>query len=49
MITVAFPDGTVEEYDLNDQDDTHTYDYKIYNRVRTLKKGETIIIKGDGQ
>lgn len=49
MITVAFPDGTVEEYDLNDQDDTRTYDYKIYNRVRTLKKGETITIKGGGE
>ena len=49
MITVVFPDGTVEEYDLNDQDDTRTYDYKIYNRVRMLQKGETIIIKGGGE
>lgn len=49
MITITFPDGTVEEYDLNDQDDTRTYDYKIYNRVRILKKGETIIIKGEGE
>ena len=48
MIVVAFQDGTVEEYDLNDQDDTRAYDYKIYNRVRILKKGEEIIIKGGG-
>lgn len=49
MITVAFPNGEVEEYDLNDQDDTRTYDYKIYNRVRILKKGEIIVIKGGGE
>lgn len=49
MITVAYPDGTCEEYDLNDQDDTRTYDYKIYNRVRILKKGEIIVIKGGGE
>lgn len=49
MITVAFPDGTVEEYDLNDQSDTRSYEYKIYNRVRILKKGEIIVIKGGDQ
>ena len=45
MITVAYPDGTVEEYDLNDQSDTRAYEYKIYNRVRILKRGEEIIIR----
>ena len=49
MITVAFPDGTVEEYDLTNQDDTRSYEYKIYNRVRILKKGEIIVIKGGDQ
>ena len=46
MITVAFPDGTMEEYDLTDSNDTRSYEYKIYNRVRQLKKGEEIVIKG---
>ena len=49
MITVAFPDGTMEEYDLKNESDTRAYEYKIYNRVRNLKKGETIIIKGGGE
>ena len=46
MIVVAFPDGTVEEYDLDNQDDTRAYEYKIYNRVRILKHGEQIVIRG---
>ena len=49
MITVAFPNGEVEEYDLTNQDDTRSYEYKIYNRVRILKKGEIIVIKGGGE
>lgn len=46
MIVITFPDGTCEEYDLADRNDTRSYEYKIYNRVRQLKKGEAIIIKG---
>ena len=49
MIVITFPEGTCEEYDLSNESDTRTYDYKIYNRVRILKKGETIIIKGGDQ
>lgn len=49
MITVAFPDGTMEEYDLQNESDTRAYEYKISNRVRLLKKGEQIVIRGDGQ
>jgi len=49
MITVAFPDGTMEEYDLKNESDTRAADYKITARIRSLKKGEQIVIKGDGQ
>jgi len=49
MITVAFPDGTMEEYDLSNESDTRAADYKITARIRSLKKGEQIVIKGDGQ
>jgi len=49
MIIITFPDGTAEEYDLSDESDTRSYEYKIYNRVRTLKKGEQITIKGADQ
>lgn len=49
MIVITFPDGTCEEYDLTDSNDTRSYEYKIYNRVRQLKKGEQIIIKGAGE
>ena len=44
MITVAFENGEVEEYDLNDQTDTRSFNYKFASRVRILKKGESIII-----
>lgn len=40
MITVAFPDGTMEEYDLKNESDTRAYEYKISNRVR-LQEGRT--------
>ena len=46
MITVAFEDGTVEEYDLDDQTDTRAFDYKLSARIRILRKGQTIVIKG---
>ena len=49
MITVAFPDGTMEEYDLKNESDTRAADYKITACIRSLKKGEQIVIKGDGQ
>lgn len=46
MITITFPDGSCEEYDLSNESDTRAADYKITARIRSLKKGETIIIKG---
>ena len=46
MITVSFPDGTVEEYDLDDANDTRTLSYKLTARIRILRKGDTIIITG---
>lgn len=49
MITVAFPDGTMEEYDLKNESDTRAADYKITARIRSLKKGDTITIKGGDQ
>ena len=49
MITVAFPDGTMEEYDLKNESDTRAADYKITARIRSLKKGEQIVIKGGGE
>lgn len=49
MITIAYPDGTMEQYDLKDESDTRALDYKIYNRIRNLRKGEQITIKGADQ
>ena len=46
MITIAFEDGTVEEYDLDDQTDTRALDYKLRARIKILRKGDTIIITG---
>ena len=46
MITITFPDGTCEEYDLGNQSDTRQVDYKLLARIRILKRGEQIIIKG---
>jgi hypothetical protein len=46
MIIIAFEDGTVEEYDLDDQTDTRTLDYKLSARIRILRKGQIITIKG---
>jgi hypothetical protein len=46
MITIAYPDGTMEEYDLDNTGDSRTLAYKMDNRMRTLKAGETIVIKG---
>ena len=46
MIVVSFEDGTVEEYDLDDQTDTRTLDYKLRARIKILRKGDTIIITG---
>ena len=49
MIVITFPDGTCEEYNLKDSNDAYAYEYKMHNRVRQLKKGEAIIIKGAGE
>lgn len=49
MITITFPDGTCEEYDLSNESDARAADHKITARIRSLKKGETIIIKGGDQ
>ena len=46
MITIAFEDGTVEEYDLKDETDTRSLDYKLRARITMLRRGQTIIIKG---
>ena len=46
MITVSFEDGTVEEYDLKDETDTRSLDYKLRARIKILRKGDTIIITG---
>ena len=46
MIVITFPDGTCEEYDLSNESDTRAADYKITARIRSLKKGDTITIKG---
>ena len=49
MITVAYPDGQVEEYDLDDSSDTETYESKMHRTVRSLKIGEVIIIRRNRQ
>ena len=49
MIVITFPDGTMEEYDLKNESDTRAADYKITARIRSLKKGDTITIKGGGE
>ena len=46
MITIAFEDGTVEEYDLDDQTDTRALDYKLRARIKILRKGQIITITG---
>ena len=46
MITITFADGTCEEYDLGNQSDTRAVDYKLLARIRQLKNGEQITIKG---
>ena len=46
IVTTTFPDGTCEEYDLGNQSDTRAVDYKLLARIRQLKNGEQIIIKG---